>query len=308
MKTTRNRTKKQAARNGKAPGLAELFAQIAAPPAPGPAAGLVAGRAELLAALADGSLLTAGADSLNRLGDAIRRGWLDDADLVSDADRRRVIDFVSARLREGGPAEKIAAAGVWDAIMSRPGVRARPGDAEPSPSGSDGPAAASAPEGDGPAPPPKDRDRRGQFLRGNKASLGNASSRKMAQLRGAFLEDIDGPKLRQLAAKLFSMAMSGDLEATRLILFYALGKPRESPDADRLDLDEWRLLRASPTPAQVWFTVDQGCDPSFGVELWRRNSAATPADLFQQVRRETDFAPERFAKSQLKEHEAKIGR
>jgi hypothetical protein len=282
------RSGKKAARNGRAPSLAELFAGLYADPAappPDPADAPGGDKAGLLAALASGELLSGGADNLQRLAAGIAAGAFDDPAEVTDQGRREIIDHVNARLKSGAPAEKVAALAALNAITARPGCRPRRDEAAPN-----------------------DRDRAGKFLRGNRCSLGNASSRKMAQLRGAFLEDIDGPKLRQLAAKLFSMAVSGDLEAAKLILFYALGKPRECPDADRLDLDEWRLLRESPTPAQVWFTVDQGCDPSFGVELWRRNSAAGPEALFQQIRRVTDSSPLRFAQSQLDEARAKTGR
>jgi hypothetical protein len=116
----------------------------------------------------------------------------------------------------------------------------------------------------------------------------------MAQLRGAFLEDIDGPKLRQLAAKLFAMAVSGDLEAAKLILFYALGKPRESPNADRLDLDEWAILRDAPSLAAVFYGMTQTADAGVAVEVLRGLLAGDPEALRQQVDGATRVAPELF--------------
>jgi hypothetical protein len=300
----KNGTKKRAARNGGAAAddLEELFRAIntrpapAAPPPDPPAAragGLSAGdesgRAEVLAALADGTLLSAGADSLERLGAAVAAGWLDDPAEVTDATRRQVIDFVAARLRAGDPAEKIAAAAVFDAVVARPGAGARPDEAGPSPSGPDGDAGPSAPEGDG------GRDRAGRFARGNKLSLGNASSRKMAALRAAFLEDIDGPKLRQLAGKLYALALAGDLEAAKLVLAYAVGKPREAPDPDALDVMEWKLLTAGPTLSALWHASHEVADVRFAAAAWKNLSASCPAALLDQLVDAVEREPQRFA-------------
>ena len=46
--------------------------------------------------------------------------------------------------------------------------------------------------------------------------------------------------LEVIAAKAIEMAKTGDAAAMKLVLAYSIGKPRETPDPDALDHDEWR--------------------------------------------------------------------
>jgi hypothetical protein len=301
----KNSTKKRAARNGKAGAddIEEMFRAINTPrPDPADADGGAAGKAAVLAALADGSLLAPGADGLNRLGDAIRRGYLDDASEVSDATRRQIIDHVAARVRAGGVAEKIAAAAVWDSIMNRPGARAVPPGAEPSASGAGG--AEPAPGGGGPAPldsesdgaPPGGRDRRGQFARGNKLGRGNPVCRRMAQLRVALCRDLDEGKMEALGGKLYSLALAGDLEAAKLVLAYACGKPQRTPDPDRLDAHEYAVLSGGPSLTQLWFGANETIDAGLACSIWRKLSASDPDAATTQLLNAVEAEPQRFAK------------
>jgi hypothetical protein len=155
---------------------------------------------------------------------------------------------------------------------------------------------------------PGGRDRLGKFCRGNKLSKGNASNRRMAALRAALFADLDEGKMQALGQRLYERALAGDLEAVKLVLLYACGRPRESPDEDSLDLQQWRLLRQFPTMSQVWFVLDQLGDPALAAELFRDKSAATAAELFQQIRRVTESAPRRFAQAQLDEAAARTGK
>jgi hypothetical protein len=303
----------KAGRNGRAAAdaeLARLFEGIAGPAAPAPepdAPADEAGKAAALAALADGSLLAPGAGNLERLGRAVSAGWLDDAGLVSDSMRRKIIDHAAARLREGGPAEKIAAAGVWDAIIARPNVRAVPpgaapstsgvGDAEPVPGGG-GPAPSDS-ESDGAAPggpPPGGRTKDGKFCRGNKISLGNAGARRQSALRGALLKTLDDDKLQALGESLYRRAIDGDIEAVKVLLGYALGKPGPAPDPDRLDAHEYAVLTGGPSLTQLWFGANETVDAGLAAAIWRKLSASDPDAATTQLLNAVESEPGRFAK------------
>jgi hypothetical protein len=303
MRARKNGRAAKARKNGRAAAadIEEMFRAINTP-RPDPAG--EAGKAAALAALVDGSLLAPGVDGLERLGEAVRRGYLDDASEVSDATRRQIIDHVAARLRAGGAAEKIAAAQVMDSILLRPNVRARaaPPGAEPSASGAGG--AEPAPGGGGPAPldpgsngaPPGGRDRRGQFARGNKLGRGNPVCRRMAQLRAALCRDLDEGKMEALGGKLYSLALAGDLEAAKLVLAYACGKPQRTPDADTLDAHEYAVLSGGPSLARLWFGANEVVDPRLACSIWRKLSAADADAATTQLLNSVESEPGRFAK------------
>jgi hypothetical protein len=89
----------------------------------------------------------------------------------------------------------------------------------------------------------------------------------MAAFRSALLDDLTEDQLKALGKKLYAAAMGSDWTAAKLLLAYAIGRPREAVDADRLDLDEWRLLDAAPSLAQVIRALLDSCDPAQGAEL-----------------------------------------
>jgi hypothetical protein len=49
-----------------------------------------------------------------------------------------------------------------------------------------------------------------------------------------------------VAKKLLAQARAGDVAAAKVLLLYVVGKPAPVADPDRLDVDEFRLLRESP--------------------------------------------------------------
>jgi hypothetical protein len=286
---------KKRSNNGKAPDdLAALFAALkTAPAASASAAADEAGRAAVLAGLSDGSLFAPGVENLNRLGQAIASGWLDDADLVSDATRRQVIDFVAERLRDGGVAEKIAAAGAWDAIMSRPGVRARPeaaGGPAPLHSEDNGDAPGADPR------PPGGRTKRGRFAAGNHCARGNPAHRKAAALRAALGRELGEAEMQALGKKLYEQALAGDTTAARLLLEYVVGRPRLAPDADLLDAHEFAVLSAGPSLARLWLGVHEAVDPQFACSIWRKLSASDPDAATTQLVNAVEAEPQRFAR------------
>jgi len=91
----------------------------------------------------------------------------------------------------------------------------------------------------------------GRFAPGNKHGRGNPHARRMAELRAAFLSVATPEGLRQLGETMLKAALGGDWVAAKLLLSYVIGKPEAGISPDRLDLDEWHLLNASPTRAEV---------------------------------------------------------
>jgi hypothetical protein len=301
-------------RSGEAPDLGELLAAIngsAPAPPPDPAApGDEAARAGVLAAVADGSIFAPGADNLRRLAGAVAAGWLDETAEVTDATRRKILDHVGERLRAGDPAECAAARAALGAILQRPGAKVGGPGPGPSHSAADGPA---APEDDGEAADPGGspaggRSRRGRFLKGNKFSLGNSASRRMAALRAALGKDIGEDEMRELGKKLYGQALSGDAVAARLLLEYLVGRPRRAPDPDALDLMEWKLLSAGPTLAALWHAAHEVVDVRFAAEVWKRLSAADADAATDQLVDAVEREPGRFAKDLAAERRAKVGR
>jgi len=293
----------KAAKNGKTADddLAALFERINTRPARDAAA---PDKAEVLRGLRDGSLLAGGVHNLRRLAEAVQSGLLDGDD-VTDAMRRRLVEHVGDRLQHAkDPAERAAAAAALEAVLGRPGARVQAGEAGPLTAETNGAAPAEEPRR-------ADRAENGRFRRGNQAGKGNPSNRRSFALRQALFRDLDEGKMEALGRRLYDAAMSGCIESTKLLLGYCIGKPRQAVDGDRLDLDEWRLLREAPSLAQVWFAVDQLADPAFAAALWRHYSVAGWPELFKQIRNEmevSDESAEKFARNVIGENQAKVGK
>ena len=66
------------------------------------------------------------------------------------------------------------------------------------------------------------RDERGRFVVGNPGGPGNPFARRVAELRRELLDFLEPQRLRDLTAKLYGMAMDGNLAAAKLVLAYAL--------------------------------------------------------------------------------------
>src|SRR4051812_24643619 len=81
------------------------------------------------------------------------------------------------------------------------------------------------PSADGTAPAGKD-SATGRFLPGNKCGRGNPHYRRLAANRTAFLEAVGPVQVKALAADLLKRALAGDVDAARLVLAYALGRPQ----------------------------------------------------------------------------------
>jgi hypothetical protein len=89
----------------------------------------------------------------------------------------------------------------------------------------------------------------------------------MAALRAAMLESMTAERMKTLGERLYAAAMAGNWAAAKLLLAYVIGRPPEAVDADRLDLEEWNILDAAPTPFQICCALLHTCDPNFATEI-----------------------------------------
>src|SRR5262249_47675524 len=92
-------------------------------------------------------------------------------------------------------------------------------------------------------PAAEGRDAHGRFAKGNKGGPGNPFARKVAQLRAALVNFVTEDDMKHLCFVLKMRAEGGDMVAMRLLFQYVLGKPAETVDPDRLDVDEWQKMQ-----------------------------------------------------------------
>src|SRR5262249_20979714 len=95
----------------------------------------------------------------------------------------------------------------------------------------------------------------------NRLGKGNPHARRMAALRQAFLSAATEERMKEMGEKLLAAALAGDWQAAKLVLLYALGRPVDVVDPDRLDLEEWRQCQEWP---------DSLNDPALGFAGQRR--------------------------------------
>src|SRR5262249_52855310 len=97
---------------------------------------------------------------------------------------------------------------------------------------------------------PDGRDARGRFTKGNKGGPGNPFARKVAELRRTLVNFVTEDDMKHVAFVLKERAMGGDLAAIKLLFQYVLGKPTETVDPDRLDVDEWQKMQERSRPPE----------------------------------------------------------
>src|SRR5262245_7600498 len=105
------------------------------------------------------------------------------------------------------------------------------------------PAAASADEAA--AARKQARNAKGQFAKGNPGGPGNPFGRKVAALRARLLNRATEDDWDTIADALIEQARAGDTAAIKLYYQYTLGKPAQTVDPDRADIDEANLLEAA---------------------------------------------------------------
>ena len=166
------------------------------------------------------------------------------------------------------------------------------------------------------AKPREGRTAKGTFAAGNKCARGNPTARKMAALRSALLADLDEERMRKLGKRLYDAAMAGNWLAMKLLLQYAIGKAPEAVDADRLDLEEWRILDAAPTIPQVMRALLDNCDPVKAADILQvtltQSEEKFHARLFEKTTDDDDDGDgdPRYTRSReiFAEQEARVGK
>jgi hypothetical protein len=81
-----------------------------------------------------------------------------------------------------------------------------------------------------------------RFEKGNRMGRGSPTAIKMNEYRRAFLEALDPRVIPALAGRLSKDALQGDLEATKVLLGYAMGRPQQAvelsgPDGAELGIN-----------------------------------------------------------------------
>jgi hypothetical protein len=121
----------------------------------------------------------------------------------------------------------------------------------------------------------------GRFNKGNVGGAGNPFARQVAALRSAFVRAVSEQDIDDIAMALIIRAKSGDVPAAKLLLAYCIGKPVDTVEPDRLDIDEWKLTQqtaAEPSeftdalnrmPVQMASKLVAGALPAIGVGMGR---------------------------------------
>src|SRR5688572_2349049 len=88
-----------------------------------------------------------------------------------------------------------------------------------------------------------ERDGQGRFKVGNGGGPGNPFARKVAGFRAAFIELVSNEDVQKVTTVLMNLALAGNLQAIKLFLGYALGKPDKVLEPDRMDAHEWDVQK-----------------------------------------------------------------
>jgi len=87
------------------------------------------------------------------------------------------------------------------------------------------------------------RENKGRFAPGNPGGPGNPFARQVAALRQALLNSVTPDDIQTVARALIQRASEGNVQAAKLLLSYAIGKPQPAPKPDHMDADEWNIYR-----------------------------------------------------------------
>jgi hypothetical protein len=91
----------------------------------------------------------------------------------------------------------------------------------------------------------------------------------MAEARKAILSDLGTEGVLRITRRLFEQALGGDVNAARVLLLYAVGKPTKAADPDNVDLDEWSKADAMPSLCRVWSRMLENISPQQALQLLR---------------------------------------
>jgi hypothetical protein len=91
------------------------------------------------------------------------------------------------------------------------------------------------------------RDAQGRFTAGNGGGPGNPFGRRLAAMRQAVMKAVTADDIEALLRKLLEQALSGDLAAAKLVLQYAVGKPKPVSEPDRVEAEAWEIEQGNWT-------------------------------------------------------------
>jgi hypothetical protein len=94
----------------------------------------------------------------------------------------------------------------------------------------------------------KGRDANGRFAKGNPGGPGNPYTRQTALLRQVVLDELNEVEIRIIVQRLKARAVGGDVQAIKLVLAYAVGKPENGVNPDEVDRLEWQLRQRLAVP------------------------------------------------------------
>ena len=98
--------------------------------------------------------------------------------------------------------------------------------------------------------PSKGRSTNGQFTRGNAGGPGNPFGRRLASMREAILRAVSDEDIGQIMTSMVNLAKEGNIQAAKLVLQYAVGKPAPVAQPDRVDEEEWDIEKAKSIPQE----------------------------------------------------------
>jgi hypothetical protein len=126
------------------------------------------------------------------------------------------------------------------------------------------------------------RESNGRFAKGNKGGPGNPFARKVAQLRAALVNFVTEDDMKHLCFVLKMRAEGGDMVAMKLLFQYVLGKPAETVDPDRLDVDEWQKMQEKSRPPEEATKVMGGLPAQTVCEVTKVAWPCAVEQAFQQ--------------------------
>ena len=113
------------------------------------------------------------------------------------------------------------------------------------------------------APAPK-----GRFRPGNKGGPGNPFARQVAEIRKLLLNTVPGERLAKIVLAMVDKAEAGDVAAAKLVLQYTVGKPAETVEPDRIEIDDHRLRVESCIPSREWTPKFGELPVEFANSMW----------------------------------------
>ena len=109
----------------------------------------------------------------------------------------------------------------------------------------------------------EDNGRRGngRFAAGNQFGKGNPHAQRVAKLRSTLLKAVTQTDMRAMIKRMVDEAKNGDVQACKLVLSYAIGRPPETIDPDELEAKAWELAKRMPSASErVLAELDGKCD------------------------------------------------